>query len=116
MRNISRETRHTQIELALLAELASLIVSELGERFPLISITRIELTRDRKDGIVWVVASQEVEPDKLIKECNYYLPRWRREIRARMDIRYFPNLVFKYDEGQEDLLKIDKLLGSENGN
>lgn len=102
--------RHLVVERQLAEMLAGVVVPELGGEFPLVSLTRIELTRDMKDGTVWVTAAPGADEPKLISALARRLPEWRRTLRGQLSTRYFPNLVFKYDHGQAEILKIEELL------
>ena len=74
------------------------------------SITRVELTPDLKDGVIWITASPSVDHAQLVSVVTRGLSRWRRSLRETLSLRYFPNLTFRYDEGQADLLHIERLL------
>ena len=109
-RTTKNPSRRIQVELELAKRLAELAVPELSGSFPLLSLTRLELTRDLKEGTVWVTAAPEVIHDTLITTMNRAIPRWRRALRPLLSLRYFPNLTIRYDEGQADLLRVEQLL------
>ncbi len=114
-RTTKNPSRRIQVELQIAELLAQIAIPALSAQFALVSITRVELTRDLKAGIVWMTASPEVEHFELVRSATRGLPGWRRELRPRLSLRYFPNLVIRYDEGQADLLTIASLLERDEG-
>ncbi len=109
-RTTKNPSRRVQVEQQLAQFVAGLAVPDLSQEFPLVSITRVELTPDLKEGMVYVTAAANVPHDDLIKAMMKALPRWRSTLRPQLSLRYFPNLSFRYDEGQADILKIEALL------
>lgn len=90
--------------------LAALVIPELAATFPLVSVTRLELTRDMKDGTVWVTAAPSCDEAALLARLTERLPDWRRALRSQLSLKYFPNLRFRYDHGQAESLRIEALL------
>ncbi len=109
-RTTKNPSRRVQVEQELAERLAERIVPELSEAYPLVSLTRLELTRDLKDGTLFVTAAPAVDRIALVTAITAGLPRWRQPIRHTLSLRYFPNLVVRYDDGQADLLTIEQLL------
>ena len=109
-RTTKNPSRKLQVEQQLAQMLAAIAIPELAERFDLVSITRIELTKDLKLGTVWVTAAPSVPEDALVVAMTQRLSGWRRQLRERLSLRYFPNLTFRYDAGQAESLKIESLL------
>lgn len=109
-RTTKNPTRRFQVEQEMAEQLAAVTIPSLSEDYPLVSITRLELTRDLKDGTLWVTAAPTVDPDSLVIAMTAGLPAWRQAVRRRLSLRYFPNLTVRYDEGQADLIRIEQLL------
>lgn len=115
-RTTKNPSRRIQVEQELAERLALQMVPAFGGEFPLASITRVELTRDLKDGVIWVTAAPAVDHAKLVAAIQSALPSWRQAVRRELSLRYFPNLVVRYDEGQADLLRIEALLENDANN
>ena len=109
-RTTKNPSRKLQVEGQLAEMLARVAIPELSERFELVSITHVELTQDLKLGTVWVTASPSVVPEDLIVAMAKRLPVWRRTLRERLSLRYFPNLSFRYDSGQADIIRVEAIL------
>lgn len=109
-RTTKNPSRRVQVEQELAERLAQLAIPELSDQFLLPSITRVELTRDLKDGVVWLTAAPEVDHAAIVAVVTDRLPAWRQAARQSLSLRYFPNLTVRYDEGQADLIKIEQLL------
>ena len=109
-RTTKNPARRIQVELELAKRLAELVVPEMSEQFSLVTITRVELTKDLKEGTIWVTAAALVDHPTVVAALVARLPRWRRSLRQTLSLRYFPNLTVRYDEGQADLLRIERIL------
>jgi ribosome-binding factor A len=106
--------RRVQVEQQLQALVAALAIPSLSRQFLLPSLTRLELTNDLKDGTLWFTAAPSESQSALVDAARQALPRWRRQLRHQLSLRYVPNFLVRYDVGQADSLRIDALLEADH--
>gem|GEM_PF-6185104 len=109
-RTTKNPSRRIQVEQQLAEQLARLAIPQLSGELPLLSIIRVTLTPDLKSGIVWVTAAESVAPAAVVARVTAQLPRWRALLRPQLSLRYFPNLIVRYDEGQSESIRIESIL------
>lgn len=109
-RTTKNPSRRLQVEQQLAEQLARLVIPELAGDLPLVSITRVELAPDLKSGIVWTTAADSVPESEVVRRITAQLPRYRSILRPMLSLRYFPNLIVRYDAGQSESIRIESIL------
>ena len=78
-------------------------------RLGIITITRIDLSRDCKFAKVYfVILGQKNCPPEALQGLKSAAGYMRNLLRKRLDLRYIPQLSFEFDRNIDYSLKIDK--------
>lgn len=79
------------------------------------SITRVEVTRDLSFAKIYVsVLGDETEKKETIEGLNSAKGYIRKEIGAKIDLRYIPEPIFSLDESIEQGIYMSKLIDKIN--
>jgi ribosome-binding factor A len=107
--------RSARVGTMLVKELASLLAREIRDpRAAFVVITRVKLTDDLRDARVFIRLIKDGELPERRKEALLGLSRaaglLRKEVTRRLGLRVAPLLAFEYDEGQDEMTRIETLL------
>jgi len=107
--------RSERVGAMLAKELALMLAREIHDpRAAFVSVTRVKLTDDLSSARVYVRLVKGGESEERRKEALVGLARasgiLRKEASRRLKLRRAPELRFEYDEGQDDLTRIEALL------
>ncbi len=93
-------------------EIAEILQRELRDpRLGFVTITRVEVTPDLKVARVYVsVLGTEEEHNKSLEALQHAKGFIRKEIAARLNFRYTPELVFKDDRSMEYAANVFQIL------
>jgi len=107
-------SRPERVGRALHDELASLIQTELADpRVTGVVVSRVKVSPDLRHARVNVrlLADGDEKARKLaVAGLTHAAGFLRREVTARLGLRFAPELVFHYDEGGDASTRIDELL------
>jgi ribosome-binding factor A len=76
-------------------------------------VSRVLMTDDVRFARVWVrtlTDSNQAERDELVEALKRATPMLRREVGQRVGLRFAPELRFLYDDGQDNVSRIEELL------
>lgn len=96
--------------------LSSLLADELKDPGipPLTTITRVQTTNDLRYTTVYFSFFGEGDVDEALSALNRAKGFIRREIGARLDLRYTPEPLFKYDDSLEYAQRMSKRIDEVN--
>lgn len=94
--------------------LAQLLMQEVDERFRLVTITEVTVTRDLSYAKVYVsVLTDDAEQIKqTIEALNHTAKSLRYQLAREVDLRTVPELKFIYDESTARGFRISSLIDS----
>ncbi len=94
----------------ILRDLAAKFLQENGNGSSLLTVTRVELTKDRKHATIFFT----VFPDKFEKTAFSFVERkskeFRNYIKENARLAWIPEISFKIDFGEKNRQRIDTLL------
>ncbi|MEK9785233.1 MAG: 30S ribosome-binding factor RbfA [Arenicellales bacterium] len=95
-------------------ELADILPGALeGEGLGMVSITRVNLSKDLRHARIFVTAlAPKVSSGNVIQALNANAAALRFELGRRAHLRRTPDLIFEYDESIEYGAKMSRLLDS----
>jgi ribosome-binding factor A len=107
--------RSERVGAMLAKELALLLAREIKDpRAAFVAVTRVKLTDDLSSARVFVRLVKDGDSVDRRKAALLGLSRasgmLRKEASRRLKLRRAPELKFEYDEGQDDLTRIEMLL------
>ena len=104
--------RADRVNSLLQRELGTLISEELRDpRIAFPTVTAVEITPDLRSAKVHVsVLGSEEASGKTMKALEDAKPFLRRELGARTDLRFVPELTFVHDRSAEQAVRISALL------
>lgn len=93
-------------------EIATMLFGEINDpRIGFITITKVKVTKDLRQARVYfsMMGSDEEKTTTTegLQSAGGYI---RREIGKRLKLRYFPELLFKYDDSLDYATSIEKIL------
>ncbi|MGD8540574.1 MAG: 30S ribosome-binding factor RbfA [Candidatus Aminicenantes bacterium] len=111
------ESRRQKKVSSLLKEtLSQILIDTVRDMFDssLITITRIETTKDLKTAHVYLSLFGQEHKDQILEALNDKTGFFRRHVASRTNLKYNPMLIFSYDPvlGYEE--KIDMLINKQN--
>ena len=108
---MSRRTE--RINGLLRQEISQIVARELNDPrlFGVVSITRVETASDLRHARVFVsVLGDQGDKDNVLQGVSSATGFMRREMKARLSLRYIPELTFILDESMEEAEYIIKLM------
>jgi ribosome-binding factor A len=104
--------RSERVSELVLRELAGML--EEGLKNPgigFVTLTGVEMTDDLRHAKVFVVVhGTEEERERSLRALEKSVPRMRRELGRRLDLRYVPTLAFRVDTSFDQADRIRRLL------
>ncbi len=105
--------RTDRINGLLRQEISQMVARELNDPrlFGVVSITRVETTSDLRHARVFVsVLGKQEEKESVLQGINSAMGFMRKEMKARLSLKYIPELTFILDESMEEAEYIFKLM------
>lgn len=104
-------TRRVERVAALLKrELSKLTYEALPEDLGMATITEVFLSSDLKEAKVYVSCLKENSQKEIIKKLQAKAKDFQRILGRNLRMRYTPKIIFKVDQGLDEVRKIDELL------
>lgn len=92
-------------------ELARIIGEEIEmPEGSLVTVTGVETAADLKQAKVWVSVWPEEKVSEVFKILSAEAINLQRQLNKRMRTKSVPNLIFKFDLGQEATEKINRII------
>lgn len=76
----------------------------------LVTVTEVRVSADLKYCNVYFIASDETLNKEVLEGLKLAANYFRKQVAAKTDLRYVPEIVFKIDESFAEADKIEKLL------
>tara|TARA_B100000941_G_C28091193_1_gene343685 strand:+ start:80 stop:466 length:387 start_codon:yes stop_codon:yes gene_type:complete len=112
--NISRSSKVSEIIRKALSEILIKNDLPLDPPFELpVNVTKVLMNSDLRIAYVYVLSHENNKSRELIDKlsiCNKYLSK---EVSKKIDLKFSPKLVFRYDESFEKVNAIEELLNSD---
>jgi ribosome-binding factor A len=86
--------------------------SEIG----LVTVTRVEITKDLKGAYVYVSVYGEADPKAVLKQLHELEKTLRKSVASRSKLKYNPKLIFSLDPQVGHESQIDELLNNIRNN
>ncbi|MES2307805.1 MAG: 30S ribosome-binding factor RbfA [Verrucomicrobiota bacterium] len=94
--------RTTRVSEAVRMELANLIQRERALEGIILTISSIDLTPDLKNAHVFMsVLEQALSQETILSILNRKRHEWQTTISRRLELKYTPKLIFKFDSSLE---------------
>jgi ribosome-binding factor A len=104
--------RSERVSALLLRELAGMV--EQGLKSPdigFVTLTGVDVTDDLRHAKVYVVAhGDDAVRERTLKALEWSVPRIRRELGRRLDLKFIPTLTFHVDRSFDHADRISRLL------
>ena len=93
-------------------EISDILLREIKDtRIGFVTITRVEITDDLKEAIVYIsVIGSDDKKKKTLEGLQSATGYIRGILGHRLDLRYVPKLLFKFDENIEYSIHIAKVI------
>ena len=92
-------------------EIALVILQELDdERVQGITVSGVDITRDRRDAIVYISLPTDAKIDETMSALKHATGLLRRHLAKRIRMKYVPTLRFEHDPSLDNVDHIDRLL------
>ena len=75
-----------------------------------VTATRIEMSRDLKKAVIYVIISPESDENRAMRELSGLRLKLYNEVAGKLKTRFTPRFEFKIDEGEKSRRKIEELL------
>lgn len=110
MRN-QQSGRNRRIADQIGREIAMIILSELDdERVQGITVSGVDVTRDRRDAIVHISLPSEVDVEETMKVLRRASSLIRKHLAKRVRMKFVPTLRFEHDPSLDNVDNIERLL------
>jgi ribosome-binding factor A len=76
-----------------------------------VTVTDVRLSPDLKHAVVFVTTLDDAEHDRTLHALARAVPFLRRSLARRADLRFTPELHFRFDAAVEDGLRVERILG-----
>lgn len=77
-----------------------------------ISVTKVKISPDLQNATVFISAFPTSNSASLIERMNQINHKFRSIINNKIKLRFSPKILFRYDNTQEEVDKINKLIDS----
>ena len=105
--------RNERVAAAVLREIADVLQHELKDpRVKNATVTEVDVSPDLRNARVYIsfLSDKQDEIDEAMKGLNNSKGFIRSTLAARLNLRYMPNLEFKYDSLINESMKLDELI------
>ncbi len=103
--------RQEQLNSSLLEIISIVVQSEMNDpRLQMVNITRVQVNRDASHAMIYFISTDDQYEEKEIEEAlNRAKGYFRRVLAEMLDLRYTPDLAFRYDEAAEETQRVLEL-------
>lgn len=92
-------------------ELAQMLMREVSDpRLSMVTVTTVDIDRELAFATIYVTAGSDERMDEVLDAFEGARGFLRRELAARVRLRTFPQLRFRWDVSQQRGARIDELL------
>lgn len=104
--------RIPRVEREMREVIGSYLISRLqGELEGFVSVSRVIVSKDLRQAKVMItVMGEGADPKVIIAQLKAHAPEIQSEVNRRLRMKYCPRITFLYDEGFENVLKVEKIL------
>ena len=95
-KSFSRSDRITELISRTIGQV--LLTESQDPRFKTVSISRVELSKDRKKGYVYVTLFEPDDKKEILNSLNKAASFFRQALAKACDLKYTPSLEFIYDD------------------
>lgn len=103
--------RQEQLNSRIHEILTTVVQSEMRDpRLQLVNVTRVQVNRDASHAMIYFTSSDPDYTHKEVEEAMTRATGYFRSVLAEMlDLRYTPNLTFRYDDAAEETARVLEL-------
>ena len=95
---MNESLRQKKVASLIKEELSRLIIELFRDESPgLITITRVDMTRDLKTAHVYLSFFEEGSPDHIISQMDKRRGQLRKAVASKIKLKYNPKLIFSED-------------------
>jgi ribosome-binding factor A len=100
--------RQEQLNNQLLEIIGTVLQSEMQDpRLQFLSVTRVQINRDASHAMIYVTSMDEEQEEGQIEAAlNRAKGFFRRVLAETLDLRYTPDLTFRYDHAAEETRRV----------
>lgn len=100
--------RQEQLNSRISETLSVVVQAEMSDpRLQMITITRVNVNRDASHALVYFVSGdEEYEPSEVERAITGAKGYFRSVLAEMLDLRYTPDLTFRYDHAQEETERV----------
>jgi ribosome-binding factor A len=95
-KSFSRSDRITELVSRTIGQV--LLTDSKDPRFKSVSISRVDLTKDRKKAFIYVTLFEPEHKKEILESLNHAASYFRQALAKACDLKYTPSLEFVYDE------------------
>jgi ribosome-binding factor A len=91
---------------------ASLIMRELAPLLQQVTLLEVKVSKDIGHATVFVsmLSKDKKEIEAVVADLNNHAKKFQYQLAQRVDLRYTPELYFKYDDSIEQANRVEALL------
>ena len=75
-----------------------------------VTATRIEISRDLKRAVIYVIISPESDENRAMRELAGLRLKLYNEVAEKLKTKFTPRFEFRIDKGEKSRMKIEELL------
>jgi len=75
-----------------------------------ITVSRVKVSPDLKNASVYISVFQASNRDKLMTQINQLSHKFRAILNREMNLKYSPQIIFRYDDTLEEVSRIQDLI------
>ncbi|MGE0682296.1 MAG: 30S ribosome-binding factor RbfA [Candidatus Binatia bacterium] len=103
--------RPERVSGLLLEVVAETLLREVKDpRLQAITVTGVRMSPDLKTAKIFFTTRQEEEPTEVLAGLRKATGFIKRQVASRLQLRYIPDLEFRYDETLEKVNRLESLL------
>lgn len=102
--------RVQKVEALLREQLSVLIRENLSEKFGMITVTSVAAAADFKQATVFIVLTDRDQEYKVLPALAQKTPAFQRVLGKALTMRNTPRLVFKIDQSETKINRLEELL------
>lgn len=96
-------------DIEVIREVAAEFLSREASRQSLITVTRVELSDDRKKGVIYITVLPESSEQAAVKFANRNRSEFSDYFHKRIKGIFPPRVEFQIDMGEKNRLRLDEL-------
>ncbi|MDQ4075013.1 MAG: 30S ribosome-binding factor RbfA [Chloroflexota bacterium] len=100
--------RQDQLNSRLLEIISMVVQSEMSDpRLQMVNVTRVQVNRDASHAMIYFVSADDEYEDREVEQAMNGAKGYFRSVLAEMlDLRYTPDLTFRYDHAHEETQRV----------